>query len=208
MREHRRDAVHAAHGDGDVARADLRAEGGRKGAEVRRVLEAQREEPAFTVERELSGQREPAPVVVGKKDFRARRHPFHRAAELVRGEHYRDVLGVGIAADAEASAHELGDDADPFRRQAGRRRKKSAHVVHSLTRGIDGENAACRAARSPDSYSKARLPGMSACSCGAPARVAPSKPIAAGRSRYSSPMSSDASWASAAESATISATGC
>jgi len=67
MREHRRDAVHAAHGDGDVARSDLRAERGRKGAEVRRVLEAQRKKSAFTVERELSGQREPAPWLSERK---------------------------------------------------------------------------------------------------------------------------------------------
>src|SRR5882672_10320881 len=67
-------------------------------------------------------------------------------------------------------------------------------------------NAASTAAWSPLSNSKARLPGISAWSCGAPARVAASKPIAAGSSRYSTEMSSEASCASARVSATTRAT--
>src|SRR5882762_3030305 len=46
VRVHRRDPVHAAHGDGDVARADLRAERRGEGAEIGAVFEAQREEGA------------------------------------------------------------------------------------------------------------------------------------------------------------------
>ena len=144
VRVHRRDPVHAAHGDGDVARADLRAERRGVGSEVGAIVEAQRQELSVAVERELSGERESAPVVVGQKDLRARRHPFHRAAELLRREHHRDVLGIGETADAEAPAHQLGDDADLLSGEAGGGGEKPAHAVQTLAGRIDGEDAARR----------------------------------------------------------------
>ncbi len=67
-------------------------------------------------------------------------------------------------------------------------------------------NAAAVACSSPESYSNARLPGTSACNCGAPAATAASKVAATGRSRYSTSIKSRASSALAADSATSMAT--
>src|SRR6266705_5516633 len=103
---------------------------------------AQREEASVAVEGKLPGEREAAPLVVREGDLRARGDPLHRPPELLGGEHYGEVLGVGIAADAEAPAHQLRDHADPLRRQAARRRKKPAHVVHPLAGRVHGEHAA------------------------------------------------------------------
>ncbi len=144
VRVQRRDAIHPAHGDGDVARADLRPERRRKGAEVGRVFEPEREEPALAVEREFSGERQSASLVVGEEDLRARRDPFHGARELLRGEHHGEMLGVRVAADAEAPADLLGDHADLVRGKAACRGKEAAHVVHALAGRMHGERSARR----------------------------------------------------------------
>ena len=139
VRVHRRDAVHPAHGDGDVAAADLRAEGRGVGADVGAVVETQREEAAVAVQGELAGERERAALVLRQEQLRARRHPLHRAPEFFRGEHDRDVFGEREAADAEASAHVLGDDAQLLARHAGDLGELRAHAVRALRGRVHGD---------------------------------------------------------------------
>ena len=141
-RVQRGDAIDAAHGDGEIACADQRAEHGGVGAEVGAIVETDGEEAPAGIERDLARERQRAAVVLRQEQFRARRHPFHRAPEFLCREHQRDRLGIDAAAHAEAAADVARDHAQPVRRYAGHLQQLAAHVVDALARRIYGYHPA------------------------------------------------------------------
>ena len=81
------------------------------GADVERDRDAQRQELALRVERQLGGRDVVAPVLVGHEPFAPIGGPLDRAAEpLGRPQHER-VLRIGAAAHPEASPDLTGDHA-------------------------------------------------------------------------------------------------
>jgi len=115
MREHRRNAYTPPMVTVINCACRSAAKGGRKGARSRRVLEAQSKESAFAVERDLPGQREPAPVVLSerKTSERVATHFTGRPSFCARAI-TATCLRRRSSCGCRASAHQLGDDADLF----------------------------------------------------------------------------------------------
>ncbi len=106
------DVVHAGQAAHHVERADVGADRADIRAHRAEVADAQRQELALFVERQLHVAVGIACVVVGEEGLGAARHPVDRAAGLLRGVEDRDVFGVGAGLEAERAADLFGGDAD------------------------------------------------------------------------------------------------
>ena len=100
----RRDAIDVDRVRRRVERVDERPGLREVRAGVADPVEAQAEEAAVAVERELAGELRGAAVMVADDGLEARADPLHRPAERLRRMHQRAVLGIGLRADAEAAA--------------------------------------------------------------------------------------------------------
>ena len=105
QRRHVVDAGRELDGEKDVHHR--RAEGVRPDR-VHRV-DAQAEDLALVVERELAAHHLVAAVGVAEQRFRARRRPFHRPSEAARRPQHQPVVGIAAALHAEAAA-DVGRD--------------------------------------------------------------------------------------------------
>ena len=138
-RVQRRHPVDPAHRHRDVLGADHRLEVDGVGAQVGLILESEGQDGVVVGQGNAGLERERAAVPVAQEDLGARAHPFHRPAELARGQHHQDVFGIGSAAQAERAAHILGDHFDAAGVEAGDRGQRRAHAQHALGGGVQGE---------------------------------------------------------------------
>ena len=81
------------------------------GAHVGEVADAQREEFALLVERQLALGEGVARLAVAEERLGAGRHPVHRPPGQLRGDQDRDVVRIGAGLEPERAADVLGDDA-------------------------------------------------------------------------------------------------
>ena len=136
---HGGDAVAARAHHGGVERGDQGAGGDRVGAEVRDPVMPDAEEAARRVQRQLGVHADAAAMVVAEERLRPRGDPLDRGAAAQGGEGQRCVLGIGGPADAEAAAHVLRTDADPFGGQARQPGQAVAQRDHALRAGPEVE---------------------------------------------------------------------
>ena len=98
-----RHAIRAREELRDVARRD-RAVGAHVGAHVDPRRAAQRDDPAVALAQDLDLAVHLARVIRREQVLAAILGPFHRAAEAPRGEGNEEILGIELAAHAEAAA--------------------------------------------------------------------------------------------------------
>ena len=96
------------------------------------MADAQRQELALVVERELDVAVGVAGMVVADEGFVSPRHPEHRPADLLRADQHRDVFRIGAGLEPERAADLLGGDADFRRRNAHDARHRVAHGARAL----------------------------------------------------------------------------
>src|ERR1051325_3353747 len=76
-------------------------------ARVADPVEAQADEAAVAIAREVAGELRGAPVVVADDGLEARADPLDRLAQRLCGMHQGAVLGIRLRADAETAADVL-----------------------------------------------------------------------------------------------------
>ncbi len=116
----------------DVDRRRPMAERRDAGADVVQRFELHREEAAIGVERERGLDVLVAALRIGEEALGAVGAPFHGPAEEARRNGGEDVLGIEIAARAEAAADIVGDHAKPLGRHAEHLRKHEPLALHAL----------------------------------------------------------------------------
>lgn len=111
------------------------------GADVGQRVDAQREDLAVGIERELSMRGHIAPVR-GRQEFLAAvGHPFHRALQHMRAVRDGDVFRVGAGLHAEAAADIADHHAHLLLRQADGVAHRAAHARRHLGAHADAEAA-------------------------------------------------------------------
>ena len=111
------DVVHAGQAAREIDGRDIGADRADIGAEIADIADAQRQEFALLVERQLGLGVDVARLVVGQEGFRARRHPMDRPAEFLGADQERDIFRIGAGLQPERAADVLGDDAHALLRQ-------------------------------------------------------------------------------------------
>ena len=105
------------------------------GPEIDQVADAQRQELAFVVDRELAFDEHVARLVVGEARFRARRHPVHGAARHLRRHQQHRQFRIGPGLEPEGAADVLGDDAQLLALEAHDRQHAVAQHAGALRAG-------------------------------------------------------------------------
>src|SRR5204862_895160 len=116
---------------------DRRAEARYISPEIGTSVNAQREEVAVAVERELGARDMVAALRIGEKRFGAPRDPFHRALQPACRPDEQRLLGVVLALVAEAAAHVARHDAQLAFVQAELFANIAADVVRRLRAAVE-----------------------------------------------------------------------
>src|SRR5215813_15414440 len=82
------------------------------------MADAQRQELALVVERQLAVSERVAGLAIGEKRLRAGRHPMHRTARELGADHDRYVVRIGAGLEPEGAADILSDDVQALLRPA------------------------------------------------------------------------------------------
>ena len=127
-----------------MLRAARHAVGADVGADVDRAVPAQAADGAVALAGDLQFAFGVARVVRRDQMLAAVLDPFHRAVELLRRERNQEILGIELAAHAEAAADVGFDHGDGVFRQAHLLRQDAAVVEHHLGQAANGEVAVRR----------------------------------------------------------------
>ena len=138
----RPDRIEAGHQVGRARRHEA-AERRQVSADIGEDRNAQAEEAAFVVERQLGACDVVAALIVGDETFRAVLLPFHRPRNLAARPHHERVLGIDEGLHAKAAADIGRDQAQLvlryFEHELGER---VAHEMRALRRGVERRAAA------------------------------------------------------------------
>ena len=138
------DRIKAGHQIGRARRHEA-AERRQVGADIGEDRNAQAEEAALGVERQLGARDVIAALIVGDETFRAILLPFHRPRDLAARPDHERMLGIDESLHAEAAADIGRDQAQlvlrQFQHDLGQR---IAHEMRALGRGVERRAAACR----------------------------------------------------------------
>ena len=126
------DVVHAGQAAHHVCGLDVGADRADVGAHAAEMPDAQRQELAPVVERELDVGVGVAGMIVAHEGLVPAGHPEHRPADLLCADQHRDVFGVGSGLEPERAANLLGDHAEFRGRHAHDRCHRVAHGARAL----------------------------------------------------------------------------